>query len=52
VGVEVRLAEGKRCARSWKILPSVGSEPGFPDVSPRDARALREWEVTRRKATA
>ncbi len=52
VAVEVRLAEGKRCARSWKILPSVGSEPGFPDVSPRDARALREWEATRRKATA
>jgi isoleucyl-tRNA synthetase len=52
VAVEVGLAEGKRCARSWKILPNVGSEPGFPDVSPRDARALREWEATRRKATA
>jgi isoleucyl-tRNA synthetase len=45
VAVEVRRAEGKRCARSWKILPSVGSEPGFPDVTPRDARALREWDA-------
>src|SRR5690349_326119 len=45
VAVEVRRAEGKRCARSWKILPSVGSEPGFPDVTPRDAKALREWDA-------
>jgi isoleucyl-tRNA synthetase len=51
VAVEVRLAEGKKCARSWKILPSVGSEPGYPDVSPRDARALREWESARSKAS-
>jgi len=36
------LAEGKRCARSWKILPEVGSDPEFPDVTPRDAQALRE----------
>jgi len=47
VAVEVRRADGKRCARSWKILPSVGSEPGFPDVTPRDARALREWDAAR-----
>jgi isoleucyl-tRNA synthetase len=52
VAVEVRHAEGRKCARSWKILPSVGSEPGYPDVSPRDAQALREWEATRSKATA
>jgi isoleucyl-tRNA synthetase len=50
VAVEVRLAEGRRCARSWKILPSVGSDPAYPDVSPRDARALREWEAMRRAA--
>jgi isoleucyl-tRNA synthetase len=50
VAVEVRLAQGKKCARSWKILSSVGSEPGYPDVSPRDARALREWEMMRKAA--
>jgi len=44
VAVEVRLAEGRKCARSWKILQTVGSDPAFPDVSPRDAQALREWE--------
>src|SRR5499433_1021658 len=52
VAVEVRRAEGTRCARSWKILPSVGSEPGFPDVTPRDAKALREWEAARVSASA
>jgi isoleucyl-tRNA synthetase len=50
VAVEVRLAEGKKCARSWKILPTVGSDPEYPDVSPRDAKALREWDAVRRAA--
>ena len=50
VAVEVRLAEGKKCARSWKILPSVGSDPHYPDVSPRDAQALREWDAERKAA--
>src|SRR5207245_2253954 len=48
VAVEPRRAEGKKCARSWKILPSVGSDPEYPDVSPRDAQALPEWEPMRR----
>jgi isoleucyl-tRNA synthetase len=52
VAVEVRLAEGKKCARSWKILPSVGSDPGYPDVSPRDAQALGEWEAAHKAAQA
>jgi isoleucyl-tRNA synthetase len=50
VAVEVRLARGRKCARSWKILPSVGSDPGYPDVSPRDAQALREWDALRKAA--
>jgi isoleucyl-tRNA synthetase len=50
VAVAVRLAEGRKCARSWKILPSVGSDPAYPDVSPRDAKALREWETMRKAA--
>jgi isoleucyl-tRNA synthetase len=50
VAVEVRLAEGRKCARSWKILPSVGSDPAYPDVSPRDAQALREWDALRKAA--
>ena len=50
VAVEVRLAEGRKCARSWKILPSIGADPAYPDVSPRDAQALREWEAMRKAA--
>jgi len=50
VAVEVRLAPGRKCARSWKILPSVGADPAYPDVSPRDAQALREWDAGRKAA--
>jgi isoleucyl-tRNA synthetase len=50
VAVEVRLASGTKCARSWKISPSVGADPAYPDVTPRDAKALREWETMRRAA--
>lgn len=42
VAVLPALAQGRRCARSWKVLPEVGSDPDYPDVSPRDALALRE----------
>jgi isoleucyl-tRNA synthetase len=42
VSVEPTLAEGIKCARSWRITADVGSDPAFPDVSARDALALRE----------
>jgi isoleucyl-tRNA synthetase len=45
VAVVVEKAQGIKCARSWKILPTVGSDPEYPDVSPRDAQALREWKA-------
>jgi isoleucyl-tRNA synthetase len=45
VAVAIEKAVGTKCARSWKILPSVGSDPEYPDVSPRDAQALREWKA-------
>jgi isoleucyl-tRNA synthetase len=50
VAVEPRRAEGRKCARSWKISESVGLDPQFPDVTRRDAQALREWEVMRKAA--
>jgi len=50
VAVEPRLAEGRKCARSWKISPAVGSDPQYPDVTPRDAQALREWDAMRKAA--
>jgi isoleucyl-tRNA synthetase len=45
VAVVVEKAVGTKCARSWKILPDVGSDPEYPDVSSRDAKALREWKA-------
>ncbi|MBW8321383.1 MAG: isoleucine--tRNA ligase [Rhizobium sp.] len=42
VAVEPKPAEGTKCARSWKITSDVGSDPDYPDVSARDAAALRE----------
>ncbi len=42
VAVVCRRAEGKKCARSWRISRLVGADPDYPDVTPRDAAALRE----------
>jgi isoleucyl-tRNA synthetase len=50
VAVVPNLAEGRKCARSWKILTTIGADPEYPDVSPRDAQALREWEAMRKAA--
>ncbi|MGB3810574.1 MAG: isoleucine--tRNA ligase [Parvibaculum sp.] len=51
VAVVSKPAQGKKCARSWKILPEVGSVPGFPDLSPRDAAAVIEFDA-RKKASS
>jgi isoleucyl-tRNA synthetase len=50
VAVEFRRAEGIKCARSWRIQPDVGADPDYPDVTPRDARALREWDAAQAAA--
>ena len=47
VGVVPAKADGQKCARSWKILPEVGSDPDFPDVTLRDAEALRELGISK-----
>ncbi|MDP3076728.1 class I tRNA ligase family protein, partial [Bradyrhizobium sp.] len=45
VAVVVEKAVGIKCARSWKISTDVGDDAEYPDVSPRDAAALREWKA-------
>jgi len=45
VAVVPVLAEGQKCARSWRITDDVGSDPEFPDVSARDAAALHELKA-------
>jgi len=44
VAVVNAMARGTKCARSWRILPEVGSDPDYPDISLRDANAMREIE--------
>jgi isoleucyl-tRNA synthetase len=41
--VVVEPALGRKCARSWKYSEEVGSDPDYPDVTLRDAAALREF---------
>ena len=45
VAVVPERAAGSKCARSWRVTPEVGSDPDYPDVTPRDAKALREWDA-------
>ncbi|SNZ05981.1 isoleucine--tRNA ligase [Cohaesibacter gelatinilyticus] len=45
VGVIPALAEGQKCQRSWKILPEVGQDSDYPDLSLRDAAAMRELDT-------
>jgi len=44
VGVVPKLAQGRKCARSWRVLRDIGADPEFPDLSPRDAAAVREFD--------
>jgi isoleucyl-tRNA synthetase len=45
VTVVFKKAEGSKCARSWKISKDIGSDKDFPDITPRDAEAVREWQT-------
>ncbi|MGV8930269.1 MAG: isoleucine--tRNA ligase [Brevundimonas sp.] len=45
VTVEVRLAGHPKCARSWRRVPDVGSDPAYPELSARDADAVRWWDA-------
>ena len=45
VSVEPTKADGVRCARSWKRFDPRTADPDFPDITPRDAAAMREWQA-------
>ena len=47
VAVEPLRAEGRKCARSWRILPEVGSDPRYPELSLRDADAVAWWDANK-----
>jgi isoleucyl-tRNA synthetase len=52
VAAEPLKAEGKKCARSWRILPEVGSDPRYPELSLRDAEAVAAWDEAKGLARA
>lgn len=45
IAVVPARAEGRKCARSWRITSDVGSDPAYPDLSARDAAAMREIDA-------
>ncbi len=45
IAVFSHKAEGAKCARSWKISRDIGQDKDFPDITPRDAEAVREWQT-------
>jgi isoleucyl-tRNA synthetase len=47
VAVVVERASGIKCARSWRYFDPATADPEYPDVTPRDAAALRELRWAR-----
>ncbi len=45
IAVVPAKAPGVKCARSWKFFDPETADPAYPDVTPRDARALKEWDA-------
>ena len=43
VAVSCARAAGVKCARSWKYFDPASADPAFPDITPRDAAAVREY---------
>ena len=45
VAVVPKMASGEKCARSWRITDDVGSDADYPELSARDAAAVREFDA-------
>ena len=43
--VTVAPAQGVKCARCWKVLPTVGSDSEHPDLCPRCAAVVKKLPV-------
>ncbi len=43
--VEVSVAQGAKCERCWKVLPTVGSDARHPTLCPRCAKVVPAIEV-------
>ncbi|MEM6412426.1 MAG: isoleucine--tRNA ligase, partial [Pseudomonadota bacterium] len=47
IGVVPALADGIKCARSWKYFDPASADQDFPDLTPRDAAAVRAFDASR-----
>jgi isoleucyl-tRNA synthetase len=44
VTVYPEKAAGIKCRRSWKYFDPETADPAFPDITPRDALAVKAWD--------
>ncbi|MEM6899473.1 MAG: isoleucine--tRNA ligase [Pseudomonadota bacterium] len=47
IGVVPALADGIKCARSWKYFDPASADADFPELTPRDAAAVRAFDASR-----
>jgi hypothetical protein len=45
VAVVPAKAAGVKCARSWRYFDPSTADKDFPEITPRDAQAMREWQA-------
>ncbi|PHS26943.1 MAG: isoleucine--tRNA ligase [Robiginitomaculum sp.] len=45
IAVHIDKAAGIKCARSWKYFDPENADPDHADITPRDAKAVREWDA-------
>ncbi len=45
VAVVPAKANGVKCARSWTYFDPATADPAFPDITPRDALAVKAWDA-------
>jgi isoleucyl-tRNA synthetase len=50
IAVTPQRASGVKCARSWRYFDPASADADYPDVTPRDAQALRELKTLGRLA--
>ena len=48
--VVVETAQGQKCVRCWKVLPEVGTDKDYPDLTLRDADAVRYYKDIQKAA--
>jgi isoleucyl-tRNA synthetase len=45
--IDIQRSDHPKCARSWRRVTDVGSDLDYPELSARDADAVRWWDAQR-----